>query len=97
MEQQPIPLTEQPRAEPEIHSARRSGGFPFAGPDIGRYSGTRTHLCGEVGTGRQRGVISGYRLSRRVRALSAPWRCLDLLGSDWRAYDWCNSLGGLAR
>ena len=79
------------------HSARRSGGFPFAGPDIGRYSGTRTHLCGEVGTGRQRGVISGYRLSRRVRALSAPWRCLDLLGSDWRAYDWCNSLGGLAR
>ena len=67
------------------------------GLGIGRYSGARTHLCGEVGTGRQRGVIFGGRLSRRVRALSAPWRCLDLLGSHWRAYDWRNSLGGLAR
>jgi hypothetical protein len=97
MEQQPIPLTEQPGAEPEIIPPGAPVDFRLRGPDIGRYSGTRAHLCGEVGTGRQRGVISGYRLSRRVRALSAPWRCLDLLGSDWRAYDWCNSLGGLAR
>jgi hypothetical protein len=46
---------------------------------------------------RQRGVVSGYRYSHHVRALSAPRRCPNLPRSDWGADSRRNCLGSMAR
>jgi hypothetical protein len=97
MEQHRTPTTRATAGRAGNHSTRRSRGHPFAGLDIGRRSDARTHLCCEVGAGGQRGVVPGYRYSRRVGALSAPRRCPDLPRSDWRADSQRDCLGGMAR